>query len=232
MVRCVADHKKKTAEAPHWRVCSRHFSDSDPSKLPTVTLGKRICFPMTKGPRAKRAQKRRELSVLRASSPSPSSSSSSRSVTPIPTVCTSQGHEQATSQSECSISLEPCCNSTLVNESLLSQSQTQVTVNTALLAGIDFLESENASLKKDKIEIQSSQNFFNIEQLHNNDELVHFYTGFFTYSLFLSFYQFLGPAVNNLNYWGSKEGTRVRQRTRKVSPINQLFLTLVKLRLS
>ena len=84
---------------------------------------------------------------------------------PLPTVCTSEGHEQATFQSECSISSEPCCSSMLVNESLLSQSQ--VTVNTALLARIDFLESENASLKKDKIEIQSSQNLFNIEQIHN-----------------------------------------------------------------
>ena len=101
--------------------------------------------------------------VLSASSPSPSPSkySSSSSVTPLPTVCTSEGHEQATFQSECSISSEPCCSSTLVNESLLSQSQ--VTVNTALLARIDFLESENASLKKDKIEIQ---NLFNIEQIH------------------------------------------------------------------
>ena len=86
-------------------------------------------------------------------------------MTPLPTVCTSQGHKQATFQSECSISSEPCCSSTLVNESLLSQSQ--VTVNTALLARIDFLESENASFKKDKIEIQSSQNLFNIEQIHN-----------------------------------------------------------------
>ena len=31
---------------PHWRVCSRHFPDSNPSKLPTVTLGKRFCSPM------------------------------------------------------------------------------------------------------------------------------------------------------------------------------------------
>ena len=148
----------------------------------------------------------------------------SRSVTPLPTVCTSQGLERATFQSECSISSEPCCSSTLVNESLLSQ--TQVTVTTALLAGIDFLESENAFSQKEKIEIQSSQNFFNIEQIHNNDELVRFYTGFLTYSLLLSFHQFVGPAVDNLNYWESKEGTHVRQRTRKVSLINQLFFDI------
>ena len=63
-------------------------------------------------------------------------------------------------------------------------------VNTALLARIDFLESENASLKKDKIEIQSSRNLFNMEQIHNNDELVRFYTGFLLivcFSLFINF---------------------------------------------
>ena len=69
--------------------------DGDPSKLPTVTLGKRFCSLIKKGPRAKRAQKRRELSVLCGSSPSPSPSSS-RSVTPLPTVCTGQGQKQAT----------------------------------------------------------------------------------------------------------------------------------------
>ena len=166
MVGGVADHTKP-AEAP----LESLFPDGDPRKLPTVT--QRFCSPIKKGPRAKRAQKRRELSVLSDSSPSPSPSSC-RSVTPLPTVCTGQGQEKATFKSECSS--EPCCSSTLVNGSLLSQSQTQVTVNTVLLARIEFLKSENASLKK---KIQSSQNYFNIEQIYNNDDLVRFYTVFF-----------------------------------------------------
>ena len=44
--------------------------------------------------------------------------------------------------------------------------------------------------------------------------------------------RFLGPAVDHLNYWGSKEGVRKRRRLRKTDSKNQLFLVLVKLRLN
>lgn len=50
--------------------------------------------------------------------------------------------------------------------------------------------------------------------------------------IFLTFFEFLGPAVNDLNYWGSKEGQHKRHRTRKLDSMNQLFLTLVKLKLN
>ena len=42
----------------------------------------------------------------------------------------------------------------------------------------------------------------------------------------------MGPAVSELNYWGSREGDRKRHRVRKLDPMNQLFLTLVKLKLN
>ncbi len=38
--------------------------------------------------------------------------------------------------------------------------------------------------------------------------------------------------VNQLKYWGSQEGPRYRCHIRKLDPGNQLFLTVVKLRLS
>ena len=38
----------------------------------------------------------------------------------------------------------------------------------------------------------------------NSNYLVSFYTGFQTYELLLAFYEFLGPSVNKLTYWGSK----------------------------
>ena len=38
--------------------------------------------------------------------------------------------------------------------------------------------------------------------------------------------------MNNLNYRGEKEGDRQWKRRRKIDPENQLFLTLVKLKLS
>ena len=55
---------QKTQLKSYCRVCSTHFPDGDPNKLPTVTLGKKFCSPMKKGSRAKHAQKRRELYVL------------------------------------------------------------------------------------------------------------------------------------------------------------------------
>ncbi len=42
----------------------------------------------------------------------------------------------------------------------------------------------------------------------------------------------MGPVVNELNYWGSKERPRQRHYCRKLEPKNQFFLMLVKLRLN
>ena len=50
--------------------------------------------------------------------------------------------------------------------------------------------------------------------------------------VFSAFFEFLGPVVHHLNYWGSKEKIRVRSRRRKLDPKNQLFLVLVKLKLN
>ena len=51
-----------------------------------------------------------------------------------------------------------------------------------------------------------------------------------------SFYEFLGPAVTQLNYWGSDfsenrlSGTEKRGHSRKLKPIDELFLVLYRLR--
>lgn len=51
--------------------------------------------------------------------------------------------------------------------------------------------------------------------------------------MFLAFSEFLGPAVERLQYWGSKESEdRQRAHSRKLGPKNELFLTLVKLKLN
>ena len=50
--------------------------------------------------------------------------------------------------------------------------------------------------------------------------------GFIKYRIFLTFFNLLGPVVNDLQYWGSKVGAHVR------NPENQLFMALVKLRLN
>ena len=49
-------------------------------------------------------------------------------------------------------------------------------------------------------------------------------------SLLVAFFEFLGPYVTQLDYWGEKDVRTIR-RSRKLDPINQLFLTLMKLKL-
>ena len=48
----------------------------------------------------------------------------------------------------------------------------------------------------------------------------------------LFFFEFLGPAVSNLNYWGEKERERRRHCQRKLDLVDQFLLTLMKLKLN
>ena len=102
-------------------------------------------------------------------------------------------------------------------------------ISAALLARIEVLEAENARLKKC---LSSKETYFGMEQIKHDDHLVSFYTGFRSYKVFLAFFQFLGPAVNKLNYWGIKPKSQQRQRSMKLSPVDQLLMTLMKLRLN
>ena len=71
---------------------------------------------------------------------------------------------------------------------------------------------------------------FTIDCIANDDKLIRFYTGFTSYDIFVAFFEFLGPSVTQLDYWGEKDVRTIR-RSRKLDPINQLFLTLMKLKL-
>ena len=79
---------------------------------------------------------------------------------------------------------------------------------------------------------QRVKSSFGLEEVKDDDKLFRFYTGFISFSVFLAFFEFLGPVVEKLNYWGSTESERKRHRTRKLDSKNQLFLTLVKLKLN
>ena len=80
-------------------------------------------------------------------------------------------------------------------------SNTEVLVNKALLARIESLETENHLLKSNQAKPPTK---FCLEQIKNDDKLFTLYTGLGSYEIFLVFFKFLGPAVNELNYWGSK----------------------------
>ena len=60
--------------------------------------------------------------------------------------------------------------------------------------------------------------------------LIRFYSGFTSFEVLQAFFEFLGPEVNGLKYWGMDAKTR--RRRMKLDPFNQFFLTLMKLRLN
>ena len=217
------------------RVCCRHFPDGDPNMSPSVQLGKRFAFPMKKDNRSKRAKTRHDASVereLRSRSVTPLVESSSRSVTPVDlhsdlNPCFSQGLTVTAGEqlrSDYTVHELPAVDEPV---SKLTSSDTQI-INRALIARIEFLEAENKRLKEQQV----VKKYFRLEDIQDDDKLVRFYTGFVSFSVLLAFFNFLGQVVNHLNYWGSKEGNRVRYRKRKLDPLNQLFLMLVKLRLN
>ena len=136
---------------PHHRVCSRHFPNGDAKNDPTTTLRKRFASPIKKGPRAKRAKGRetkKQLSELYSTaSPTPSSS---RSVTPsmfeLPALTVAVGEQL---QSDYQVHELPGGADDASDSSSLpaglqpySHPQTEVLVNTALLAHIEYLEAE------------------------------------------------------------------------------------------
>ena len=108
---------------------------------------------------------------------------------------------------------------------------TNVLVNTALIASVEALEDEKQPLEA-QISTKETRTYFKIEQSQHDDTLVCFYTGFASFFVFAAFTEFLGPIVNKLHYWGTREGQCQRHDTQKLDPMNQLFMTLVKLRLN
>ena len=110
------------------------------------------------------------------------------------------------------------------------QSQTEVLANTALLARIEALEAENNRLRATPKPVHH----FRIDDIKDDDCLVRFYTGFKSFVILMAFFEYLGPVVHELNYWGSKQKSALHQRHRshKIDPLNQFFLLMIKLRLN
>ena len=83
-----------------------------------------------------------------------------------------------------------------------------------------MLESENNRLK----EVKVKRDYFRVEDIQHNDKLVRFYTGFTSYAIFLAFFEFLGPVVDNRIYWGERRVFASDIVSAKLSPMNQLSL--------
>ena len=90
------------------------------------------------------------------------------------------------------------------------------------------LEAKSEEVTKLKERVQQLEHF----QVPQNDRDAHFFTGLPTYAVFLCL---LEPLLSNLRYRSDVSqrdcATPVCSRTRALSPIDELFLTLMKLRL-
>ena len=83
-------------------------------------------------------------------------------------------------------------------------------VNTALVARIEALQAEARTLRSKLSKTKPLH--FRLENMGHSDSLVAFYTGFQSYDLLLAFYEFLGPSVNKLTYWGGKNESGNRRK--------------------
>jgi len=91
-----------------------------------------------------------------------------------------------------------------INSSSTSSLSTGNSDTTTLMTSestIEKLQQDIAELKI-KLEALTAEKFC-LQRFAGSDSDIRFYTGFPSYAILCSFYEFLGPAVNQLNYWGS-----------------------------
>ena len=222
----------------HTRICSRHFLHGDTTSPPSISLGKRFASPKKlQLDRGKRALKRESMSPpfqppasKRPAITSPGScSSSSQPETPVHVLSDTTEDSDRMSEALSATIGEPLLSDYSVHE-LPGERASDPVVDLALSTRIELLEAENRQLRAELSSRKSKP--FQIEDIAPDDSLVRFYTGFVSYEVLLAFFEFLGPSVHNLTYWGSSNTRSGLRRRKKLNPINQLFLTLVKLRLN
>ena len=98
---------------------------------------------------------------------------------------------------------------------------------------IESLELKVKELNENLKETESKcqQQLFRVENIRNDDSKVKFYTGFKTFSVLMICFNLLDPSVDNLLYRSTgKEVKAEKGRKKKLSPINEFFLLLVRLR--
>ena len=207
--------------------------------MPSSSLGKRFASPKKCWTsRAKRANNRQAEKNLFGSS-------SHGSMIETPSTSTKQGvsaQEMAVQeQQETTPLLAPVGEQLRTDYQLhdlptvsKDDEETHILLNTGLLARIETLESENRELKAKLLQATATNvlSSFTATNFAGNDELIRLYTGFPSYEAFLSFFEFLGPAVHELKYWGEKDYERKQQRKRKLTSLDQFFLMMIKIKLN
>lgn len=92
------------------------------------------------------------------------------------------------------------------HEPLPTPAKRKIPLEDAVLEGVENEDDERIRMKQkiDLLRKQIQVEKFGLQQFCGSDSDIRFYAGFPDYNTLTSLYEFLGPAVTKLNYWGSK----------------------------
>ena len=199
----------------HVRVCSRHFLHGNSSNVPSLNIGKWFASPKKDFERSARAKKRAFVSPVPTATPSEAHCSQSTPSESRESSVVAQTPLSTTDEESLFVPIgEPILSDSSYSIHELPSEQEQEKESTIpLKAKIEFLEAETSPDSSAVYAVAcSSSSHFRVEHTANDDNLMKFYTGFHSYSLFLRFFEFLGPAAFYLNYWGDSKRKTARRR--------------------
>ena len=123
------------------------------------------------------------------------------------------------------------CNTSVSTEPVILH-DVSTSTETTLLPKDTFTQTEDSISREVGVEANF---YFSIEQISDKNNLIQFYTGFADFKTFKIAFTFLGEAVHCLHYWGNSNTSsdRIidgRGAPRKLTPMNEFFLVLCRLR--
>ena len=77
----------------------------------------------------------------------------------------------------------------------------EILVNTALLTRVKAVRAECDNLSA----TSKLPQYLKVEDIHDGEHLIGFYTVYSSFRILMGFFEFLGPVVHELNHWGRKQ---------------------------
>ena len=77
-------------------------------------------------------------------------------------------------------------------------------------------------------ELKEKQNL-RLNNIQGDNDKIKFYTGFTTFTMLMTYFNFLGEASSKLNYWGTinAESKTAKGRKRLLCPLDEFFMVLI-----